>query len=114
MQSNISFDTKLSIILPKCYFTELVVGFYNRKVLLNDAKETLNELRIKPWISKARNFILNFMFAKKFESRAYEYPAASTDLPNSCLSPNAPFGLIAVDNARPLYVSHIFHGDKVC
>ena len=51
MMRNIQF------FLPKnIKFTELVVKHYHKLVFHNAVRETLNQIRIKSWIKKPRNY----------------------------------------------------------
>ena len=92
--SKLSYDRKFPIFLPKGHFTELLVSYYHNKVLHNGVKDTLNEIRTRFWIPKARNFIRKVikqcLLCTKFEAPAYVYPVSSS-LPISRLSTTPPF-----------------------
>ena len=109
--SDLTFNSKFPIFLPKSKFAELIVMDVHRKVKHNGLKETLNELRTKFWITKARIFIKRIIrtchICIFIESRPYGYPAAP-DLPTSRVSISPPFTHVGIDYAGPVYVKSIY------
>ena len=108
----VKFDTKFPILLPKDnYFTKLLVKYCHELVLHNGLKETLNELRTKFWIPKARNYIRKILFkcllCKRHEGQQFTYPSPPY-LPRSRLSDAYPFTYTGLDYAGPLYVKSIY------
>ena len=114
--STLSYNSKYPIFIPKCDFGKLLVIHFHEIVLHNGFKETLNELRTKFWIPKARNFIRqiirNCAKCQKYDSRCYDYPINQTDLPSSRVSSDPPFTFTSLDYAGPLYVRNIYEGNK--
>ena len=75
--SLLSFNIKHPILLQKYQFTKLVTLYYHQIVLHNGVKEILNEIKIKLWVPKARNFIQQInscSTCKKYDTRSYKYP----------------------------------------
>ena len=93
------------------YFTKLLVKYCHELVLHNSQKETLNGLRTKFWIPKARNYIRKILFkcllCKRHEGQPFTYPSPP-DLPRSRLSDAYPFTYTGLDYAGPLYVKSIY------
>ena len=83
---SLRYDSKNPNYFPKCDFSKLLVKFIHFKVLHNGVKDTLDELRTRFWISKARKFISSVIkscfICKKVEVLAYKYPPAP-DLPST-------------------------------
>ncbi|XP_057302253.1 uncharacterized protein LOC130636526 [Hydractinia symbiolongicarpus] len=113
----LDFDTKFPIFLPKKNpLTRLVILHYHVQVLHNGLKETLNAIRSKFWIPKARNYIKQLIrqcyLCRYYEGKSYAYPV-SPALPKSRLSNHHPFKHTGLDYAGPLYVRNVYHGGSM-
>ncbi|XP_057297390.1 uncharacterized protein LOC130627797 [Hydractinia symbiolongicarpus] len=113
----LDFDTKFPIFLPKNNpLTKLVILHYHVQVLHNDLKETLNAIRSKFWIPKARNYIKQLIrqchLCRYYEGKSYAY-TVSPALPKSRLSNHHPFKHTGLDYAGSLYVRNVYHGGSM-
>ncbi|XP_065658128.1 uncharacterized protein LOC136082642 [Hydra vulgaris] len=93
------------IFLPRsCYISKLIILHSHVLVKHNGVKETLNELRNKFWIPKARCLIHSAIrkcyLCRKFEGKPYFYPISSP-LPVSRLNYKHAFKYTGVDYAGP-------------
>ncbi|XP_065658085.1 uncharacterized protein LOC136082596 [Hydra vulgaris] len=75
----IPFDSKFPIyLLIKSYLSNLIILHYHYITKHGGVKETLNELRTKFWLSKARSLIKtiirNCHVCRRFDSKPYKYP----------------------------------------
>ncbi|XP_065671790.1 uncharacterized protein LOC136089666 [Hydra vulgaris] len=103
------------IFLPRsCYLSKLTILHCHVLVKHNGVKESLNELRNKFWVPKARclihSVIQKCFLCRKLEGKPYFYPISSP-LPVSRLNNKHAFKYTGVDNAGPLYVKSI-HGSN--
>ena len=109
----IPYDCKYPIFVPKGEFAILLIKHFHILVKHNGVKETLNQIRTKYWIPKAR-YIINNVIRRcnqclRAESKPFSYPDPPS-LPKARLSPNPSFTYTAVDYAGPLYVRNIYNG----
>ena len=108
----IPFNARFPIFLPRSsHFTNLVINECHLKVLHNDVRETLTELRSCFWVVKGRQAVKTVIgicsVCKKIEGRSYAVPH-SPPLPEFRLSDQFAFSRVGVDFAGPMYVRHIF------
>ena len=105
------YDANYPIILLKnSKFMELVVKHYHKLALHNGVHETLNQRRIKFWITKPRNYIrriIRCVICNLHEGNPFQYPAPP-DLPSYRLSDKFAFTYSAADYAGPLYINNIY------
>ena len=84
---------------------------HHKLVLHNGVRETLNQIRIKFWITKPRNYIRRIIrkciICNRHEGSPFQYPPPP-DLPSYRLSGKSAFTYSAVDFASPLYVNNIY------
>ena len=90
--------------------------FIHFKVLHNGVKGTLNELRTRFWISKARKLISsvikNSFICKKVEGLAFKYPRAP-DFPSTRVAFAPAFTHTDVDYAGPVFVKNIYDSQNM-
>ena len=110
------YSAKFPIFLPRSDVSILIIKHYHEVVLHNGVKDTLNELRTKFWMPKARNYIRSLIFkcrrCKNVEGKPYSYPE-SPALPTCRLSATPPFYYTGVDYAGPIYVKDIFSTSNI-
>jgi len=103
--ATLPFDTKFPLFIPKCKFAVLLIRAAHENVKHNGLKETINELRTRYWIPKARTFVKSVIrechLCKRMESKPYCYPP-SPALPSSRVTVQPPFTHSAIDYAGPL------------
>ena len=110
------YETKHPIYIPKeSKIAELLVLQYHKLALHGGVKDTLNLLRSKYWIPKARNMIRSLIhrctICRRYEGKSYSYPQ-SPALPEYRLYGEFAFKNIGVDYAGPLHVRNIYGNDK--
>ena len=113
----LSYDARFPILLPKNNaFSDLIIKHCHQNVLHNGMKETVNELRNRFWITKARNDIKKIIhkcfICKRFEGKPYKYPEAP-DLPKFRLTKDFPFTYTGLDYAGPVYVKNIYGSNEM-
>ena len=105
--ANLPHDVKAPVVLCKSHkLAELIVFYSHTKVLHNDVKQTLTEIRTQYWISSGRSFVKKLLnlcvVCKKINSRPYSYPNES-DLPKYRFNNDHPFTAVGIDYLGPLY-----------
>ena len=102
-----SFAKTFPILLPQNHhITLLAVRETRSKLFHTKVKDTLNELRSKFWIVKARSLVQKIIYhcvlCHKLESRSYTLPPQA-DLPSYNVKESSPFSKIGLDMGVPLY-----------
>ena len=86
------------------------------KVSHNGAKDTLNELRTRFWISKARKFISSLIkscfICKKVEGAAYNYPP-TPDFPSTRVAFALAFTHTDVNYSGPVFVKNVYDSQNM-
>ncbi|XP_065663018.1 uncharacterized protein LOC136085622 [Hydra vulgaris] len=108
----IPFDFKFPIYLPnKSYLSNLIIFHYHYVTKHSGVKETLNELRTKFWLTKARSLIKtiirNCYICRRFDSKPYKYPN-SPPLPLSRVSDKYALKYVGVDLCGPIMIKNIY------
>ena len=110
------YESKFPIFIPKCYLATLIIQYYHASVLHDGVKETLNAMRTKFWIPRARAYIRSITYkcrlCKIIDGKTYSYPQAPS-LPPSRLSPKPPFSYTGLDYAGPVYVRDIYYSSSI-
>nr|XP_047137485.1 uncharacterized protein LOC124813988 [Hydra vulgaris] len=110
-------EVSIPIFLPRdSEFTDLVIYYHHSIVIHNGIKKTLNQLRSRFWVPKARNYIKKLIrkchLCKRFEGLPYSYPRAPP-LPLSRLNDDHAFKFTGVDNAGSLYIKTIYESNDL-
>ena len=112
----ISYDSRFPIFIPKGTFAKLLVNYYHELVHHNGLKETLNEIRTRYWIPKARYFIQQNIqkcrTCKRIEGKTYIYPD-SPSLPVARLSESPPFTFTGLGYAGPVHVRNMYNSSTI-
>ena len=108
----IPYDARFPIFLSRCSrFTYLVINHGHFKVLHNDVRDTLTELRSRFWVTKGRQTVKtaieNCSVCKKLQGRSYAVPPPPL-LPEFRVSDEFAFTRVGVDFAGPIYVKDVF------
>ena len=108
----LDYDTKFPILLPKnSRFTELLIIDCHAQVAHNGLAETLNQLRSRFWVPKARQAIKRIIsrcrLCRIFDGKPFPYPAPPP-LPTERVSDCFPFTFTGVDYAGPVFVKDIY------
>ena len=103
----LAYDTKCPIMLSTDHkLSELVVLDVHKRIMHDGVKNTIAELRMEFWVSKARNFVKKLLskcvICHRYNSRPYKYPDVS-NLPRDRLRDDIPFSCTGVDYFGPLY-----------
>ena len=107
---NLPYSTKHPILLPNNHpLTTLYIHQANARVLHNDMKETLTELRSRFWVIKGRSVVKRILHncytCRRYEGKPYTVPPPPP-LPAFRVREAPPFSGTGVDFAGPLYVNH--------
>ena len=107
LNSKFGYDAKVPIMLSTEHkLAELIVFDVHENIKHNGVKNTIAELRMKFWISKARSFakkvLSNCVSCHRYNSRAYKYPENS-NLPAERLTEDVTFSCTGVDYFGPLF-----------
>jgi len=110
------YDAKYPIFIPRnTKFATLLIQHYHALVLHSGLKDTINSLRSKYWIPKARNLIRktirSCIICIKIDRPPMSYPVAPP-LPASRLKDTHPFDYTGIDYFGPVYVSDICSSDQ--
>lgn len=108
-KTHLSMNEKHPIILPpKCKLTELLIWESHERVFHSSVSHTLVQLREKYWITKARPAVKSLLrkciTCKRFNSSPGDQTVAP--LPVDRVEESAPFSVIGVDFAGPLFVKN--------
>ena len=106
--SEIVHEAKEPIILPKVHrLTVLQIQECHDRVLHNDVRSTLAELRSRFWVPKGRQVVKRVISrcvpCKKIEGKSFTQPPTAS-LPEFRVRPAPPFSKVGVDFAGPLFV----------
>ena len=111
----LKFETRFPAILTDHPLASLVIEQAHERVLHNGLKSTLNEVRSRVWITRARQrvrkFIHNCTTCRRFESLPYKYPTPS-HLPEFRVEEGDTFSSVGADLAGPLYVRNSLNNKK--
>ena len=103
----LKFETRFPAILTDHPLASLVIEQAHERVLHNGLKSTLNEVRSRVWITRARQrirkFIHNCTTCQRFESLPYKYPTPP-HLPEFRVEEGDAFSSVGTDLAGLLYV----------
>ncbi|XP_065665585.1 uncharacterized protein LOC136087009 [Hydra vulgaris] len=113
----IPFDSKFPIyLLNKSYLSNLIILHYHYITKHGGVKETLNELRTKFWLTKARSLIKtiirNCYNCRRFDSKPYKY-LNSPSLPLSRVSDKYAFKYVGVDLCGPIMIKNIYESNMM-
>ena len=105
--ANLPYSTKYPLFLPsKAHFTTLIVRSAHSRVVHNEVKETLTEIRRKYWIvrgcSLVRSIFHHCVICKRHEGAPFKNPIPPA-LPPFRIQEQSPFTFTGVDYAGPLY-----------
>ena len=108
--SNLKFETKFPALLStNHYLTTLIILQAHEKVFHHGVKSTLNEVRAKFWVTRARQKIRKIVHqcrtCKRFESQPYKYPVPP-HLPDFRVEGTEAFTSVGTDLVGPLYVRY--------
>ena len=105
--SNLTFNEKCPIIVPKGHLAKLIVCFQHQLLKHGGVSLMLTSLRNTYWIIGARRLaksIKNSCFnCQRVDKKACSQPTAP--LPDVRVQKSAPFSVIGIDHAGPLYCS---------
>ena len=105
----LKFETRFPAILTDHPLASLVIEQAHESVLHNGLKSTLNEVRSRVCITRARQhvrkFIHNCTTCRRFDSLPYKYPTPPY-LPEFRVEEREAFSSLGTDLAGPLYVTN--------
>jgi hypothetical protein len=107
--SELSYDEKHPIIIPKGHFAELIVRFQHELLKHAGVNQLLSSLRSTYWIVGLRRMAKRVkgrcVACQKVDKSAFVQPIAP--LPGQRVQSTAPFSVIGIDHAGPLYCSDL-------
>ena len=106
--SDLSFEEKHPLLLRSdSYFTELLISNAHSTVKHSGMEATLNQLRLRFWVTKGRktvkNVISNCVICKRFQGRT-AVPPPTPNLPSYRVVADFCFQSRGIDFAGPLFV----------
>ena len=103
----LKFETRFPAVLTLHSLALPIIEQAHERILHNGLKSTLNEVRSRVWITRARQrvrkFIHNCTTCRRFESLPYKYPTPP-HLPEFRVEEGEAFSSVGTDLAGPLYV----------
>ncbi len=106
--SSLPYETKHPALLPKEHrITDLLIWDSHRRVLHNGARETLQQLRTRFWVLRARQkvkkVIRTCVLCKRIQGLSYGIPQQS-QLPEFRVNEDCAFSVVGIDFAGPLFI----------
>ena len=103
--SQLSYDEKCPVIVPKGHLAELIVRYQHQLLKHAGVSMLMSSVRNSYWVIGLRRIakrVKRTCFAcQRLDSKASSQPFAP--LPEVRVQPNAPFSVVGIDHAGPLY-----------